>query len=179
MRNVIIWLVVVLVAVSCSRDKNPLNPGLSDNIDGVLSIQTDQVSYTWTNGENGLHLYLNGTVTNTSNWLLYSRISANPDFGSWDEPFCCIAGNSWGQIEKYNTATGSWENTEIEGMLIEGSAFLTLKSKTTYPLQAPLSNRSQNRQAGQYRIVVEYTFEQNPGESARKYRAFSNTFEIK
>ncbi|HPG38618.1 MAG TPA: hypothetical protein PLP19_12265 [bacterium] len=179
MRYMSVLVVLVTVAFSCSRDKNPVNVELPDNGSGVLSIQTDKVSYTWTNGEGGLHLYLNGTVTNTGKCNLYSRLSANPDFGSWDEPFCCIAGNSWGQIEKYNTATDSWENTEIEGWLIEGSAFLTLESKTTYPLQAPLSNRSDNRDAGQYRIAKAFTLEQNPGEAARKYRAFSNTFEIR
>ena len=179
MRYRSVLIVLVIVAFSCSRDKNPVNVELPNNGAGILSVQTDKVSYTWTNGEGGLHLYLNGTVTNIGKCNLYSRLSANPDFGSWDEPFCRIAENSWGQIEKFNTATGSWENTEIEGLLIEGSAFLTLESKTTYPLQGPLSNRSDNREAGQYRIAIAFALEQNPGKTARIYRAFSNTCEIK
>jgi hypothetical protein len=179
MRNLILWLVVVFVAVSCSRDKNPLNTGLPGNGAGVLSIQTDQVSYTWVKGEDNLHVYLNGTVTNNSNYHLYSRISPNPEFVSLDEPFCVVAGNSWGQVEKYNAATDAWENTEIEGMLIEGSSFMTLEAQATYPLNGPLSSRSDNRESGLYRIVVEYSFEQNPDKDARKFRDYSNTFEIK
>jgi hypothetical protein len=100
------FILLVLFAVFCARDKSPFYPLPSDNGYNHLSIKTEKSTYTWQQSESAKILIIQGTLENNSSNIYYSNLG---DFyGGSEQEQLLIADNSAGNIEKYNEMNNEW-----------------------------------------------------------------------
>ncbi len=177
MRNSIIIVTLMLLTISCIKDKNPIDSSPNIEGNGSLSIKTEKNIYSWQEGESEQIIIVQGSFENRSDETYYSRIGDG--FGPPEQDQLFIAGNSAGQIEKYNNSDNSWYEINITGFLIEGSRFVPLKPSKVYSIYAHLTIEKEGEDKGKYRLRIDYYDKSDPSEDETPLRDYSNIFEIR
>ena len=152
---------------------------MSDSEEGYkkLFINTDTTIYTWQQGESKDFIIIQGTLTNESDSIFYSRLGDG--FGPSEQEQLFIACNSEGYIEKYNESDKSWNEKDLCLYLIEGSRFVSVRPSQDYSIFGHLAKNRDENETGIYRIRIDYYDIENPDSIATPYHDYSNSFEIK
>ena len=169
-------LFLLLFAVSCSEDDNPVDTPAPEVAYNKLSITTKSPIYTWQQDESHDYITVQGTVINESETIFYSSLGEFMLLGEQDKLF--IAGNSHGSFEKYNESNDSWEESDLGGMLIEGSRVVPVKPSKDYTMDGFLSKNSDDIVTGTYRIRIDYYDVENPDSDATPFYDYSNSFTL-
>ena len=167
---------ILLFLVFCSEDNNPINTSVSESGYKKLSINTDTTTYTWQDGESKDYIIIQGTISNESDTIFYSRLGDG--FGPLEQEQLIIACNSEGYIEKYNESDNSWNEKDICLYLIEGSRFVPVKPSQVYSFISHLEKSSDENETGKYRIRIDYYNIENPDSILTPFHDYSNTFEL-
>ena len=141
-----------------------------------LSIITDTTTYTWQQGESKDFIIIQGTLTNESDSIFYSRLGDG--FGPSEQEQLFIACNSEGYIEKYSESDKSWNEKDLCLYLIEGSRFVPVRPSQDYSIFGHLAKNRDEIEIGIYRIRIDYYDIENPDSIATPFHDYSNTFDI-
>lgn len=171
----ILSLILVVLLIDCKREKYPFNP---DPGHDTLIITTDRTIYYWQRCEDNQDIVVQGTLQNNSAKIYCSQVG---DHGGWSEVML-FAGNSAGQLEKFNVADNSWDACGLLSPLIEGPRFMEIELSRKYSIHAHLvvSNDKCKEETGKYRLRID--FYNNPEEALAgraPFSDYSNVFEIR
>jgi len=142
-----------------------------------LSINTDTTTYSWQQGEFKDYIIIQGTTTNESDSIFYSRLGDG--FGPSEQEQLFIACNSEGYIEKFNEFDKSWIEKDLCLYLIEGSRFVPVRPSQDYSIYGHLVKNRDENETGIYRIRIDYYDIIKPDSNATPFQDYSNSFEIK
>ena len=142
-----------------------------------LSINTDTTTYTWQQGESKDFISIQGTISNESDTIFYSRLGDG--FGPLEQERLYIASGSDGYIEKYRNSDKSWNERELRSTLIEGLRIVPIKPSQDYSINSYLTKSKDEDETGIYRIRIDYYDIENPDFTVISFQDYSNTFEIK
>lgn len=171
-------LFLLLFVISCSEDDNPVDT--PDPVPEVayekLSITTDSQIYTWYQDGEVTYITIKGTVANESETIFYSSLGEFMLLGEQNQ--LLIAKNSHGYYEKYNESNETWEETDLGGMLIEGTKFVPVKPTENYSLLGTIFEGDSEFESGTHRIRIDYYDTDSPDSGATPYFDYSNSFNL-
>lgn len=167
---------ILLLFSFCSKDDNPIVASASDEEYNKLSINTDSTIYTWQEDESKNYIYIQGTISNGSDTVFYSRIGDG--FGPLEQELLYIASFSDGYIEKYSESDDFWKERELNFFLQEGVRVVPIRPSQDYSILCRLSKNIDEDETGKYRIRIEYYDINNPDSTVIPFLDYSNTFEL-
>lgn len=166
MRTVTIMASVMVALAACSGGTidSPSSPeGIAA---GTLRVVAAKATYTRTELKEGIR----GSITNTSDQILYARLGDAFNSAREQDPVYIAIGSD-GAIERSEGT--NWR--AVEGaILIEGVKEIELRPGKTYTFIAPIS---ENTPAGTYRVNL--GFRATSGAEQASGRTLSETFEIR
>lgn len=151
---------------ACATASDPLgNPS-----PGSLAIEPEKSSYTWSEASaDGIR----GTIRNTSDRILYSRIG-DAFLISVDQDPLLIANLSDGAVER-QIGSDTWARVPTASS-IEGVRFVVLRPGQTYHFIGQLSGTPQD---GMYRVAISYRTSINDEEPSRSFTDHSPAFAVR
>ena len=91
-----------------------------------------------------------------------------------------FAENSAGKLEKYNPLKNEWINSNLLGVLIEGSRYISIEPAKNYSIIATLYIGNDIEEIGKYRLRIDYyNNSTDESEGIKPYSDYSNIFQIK
>ncbi len=177
MKTIFFIFTIIFQLLSCTRDKNPVNPPSNLDGEGKMILKTEKNIYSWQQSESIFTITIEGTLQNISTNTYYSHIGDG--YGPSEQDFLLFVKYSAGWIEKYNELDTSWTETDLLGLLIEGSKTIPIKPAKNYTFYAHLNRRSDEIEIGKYRLRIEYHDNFDLKNNEMIYRDYSNVFEIK
>ena len=172
----IIHLILLLLLPGiffCESGKNSTDP-FPDN--SHLTIKTNKDVYSWQTGKSVLSIVIEGSLNNKTNTTFYAQLGDG--FGTAEQDKLLFAKNSGGFLEKYDSRTSQWIETDLQAMLIEGSRVVPIKPAEDYVIHAYLTTTMSDKK-GKHRLRVDYYIQQNSEEWETPFHAYSNIFEIR
>ena len=170
----ILSFILFLVTISCEKEKSILNP---ESANGKVSIKTDKTIYVWQQSEGDKIIVIQGELQNNSTLTYYSKVG-----DSWGEKdLVLFSEKSAGKLEKYNSSDNKWNNSNLLGMLIEGSSIIEIEPSKKYSIHAHLSisNDKYKEETGKYRLRIDYFNFVNETTDTTTFSDYSNIFEIR
>lgn len=170
----VISSVMIFLIISCAKEKDIVGT-VSEY--GELHIKTDKEIYYWRQSEENRIIGIEGELQNRSTRIYYSRVGDY--WGRTD--LVLFAQNSAGRLEKLDNSDYKWYETELLGMIIEGSKFIPIEPTKNYAIHAHLyiDNDKYKDETGKYRLRIDYFNSIEEAKEATPFSDYSNTFEIR
>ena len=167
-------IITILLFSSCEKGKSILIPEMENN---KIIMKTTKTIYYWQQANGDKIIPITGELINRSIKTYYSRVGDY--YGETDLIF--FAENSAGKLEKFDSLNNEWANSNLLGVLFEGSRYIPIEPVKKYSIRATLLIIGNDiEESGTYRLRIDYYNDStDESEGITPFSDYSNIFQIK